>query len=163
LRVSWSVTLIKDTTIAEADQMPPQVGDIFRVVNTKPFRNGEFYEFTTKGQGFNKDSAQVQLKNIAVVPNPYVGAASWEPLSTQVGRGERRIFFIHLPNECTIRIYTLSGKLVDTIEHSSTISDGQASWDLVSKDGMDIAFGVYVFHVDAPGIGEKIGKFAIIK
>ena len=36
-------------------------------------------------------------------------------------------------------------------------------WDLVSKDGMDIAFGVYIFHVDAPGIGEKIGKFAIIK
>jgi len=28
---------------------------------------------------------------------------------------------------------------------------------------MDIAFGVYVFHVDAPGIGEYIGKFAVIK
>jgi hypothetical protein len=132
-------------------------------VNTKPFRNGEFYEFTTKGQGFDKSLAQAELENIAVVPNPYVGAASWEPSTTQVGRGERRIFFIHLPNECTIRIYTISGKLVDTIEHSSTISDGQESWDLVSKDGMDIAFGVYVFHVDAPGIGEKIGKFAIIK
>ena len=36
-------------------------------------------------------------------------------------------------------------------------------WDLVSKDGMDISFGVYVYHVDAPGIGEKIGRFAIIK
>ena len=163
MRVSWSVTLIKDTTIAEEDQRPPQVGDVFRVVNTKPFRNGEFYEFTTKGQGFDRSVAQAELENIAVVPNPYVGAASWEPSTTQVGRGERRIFFIHLPNECTIRIYTISGKLVDTIEHSSTISDGQESWDLVSKDGMDIAFGVYVFHVDAPGIGEKIGKFAIIK
>ena len=70
---------------------------------------------------------------------------------------------MHLPSECTINIYTISGKLVDTIEHSSTIADGQESWDLVSKDGMDIAFGVYVFHVDAPGIGEKIGKFAMIK
>ncbi len=163
LHVSWSVTLIKDTTIAEEEQRPPQVGDVFRVVNTKPFRDGEFYEFTTKGQSFDKSKALVELENIAVVPNPYVGAASWEPLSSEVGRGERRIFFIHLPNECTIRIYTINGKLVDTIEHSSTISDGQESWDLVSKDGMDIAFGVYVFHVDAPGIGEKIGKFAIIK
>lgn len=161
--VSWSVTLIKDTTIAEEEQRPPQIGDVFKVVNTKPFREGEFYEFTTKGQSFDKSKAQAELENVAVVPNPYVGAASWEPLSSEVGRGERRIFFIHLPNECTIRIYTISGKLVDTIEHSSTISDGQESWDLVSKDGMDIAFGVYVFHVDAPGIGEKIGKFAIIK
>ena len=161
--VSWSVTLFKDTLIAEVGQRPPQVGDVYRVVNKKPFREGEFYEFTTKGQGFNKDSAQTGLKNIAVVPNPYVGAASWEPASTEVGRGERRIFFIHLPSECTIRIYTISGKLVDVVEHSSSISDGQESWDLVSKDGTDIAFGVYVFHVDAPGIGEKIGKFAVVK
>ena len=163
LHISWSVTLIKDTTIAEEDQRPPQAGDVLKVVNTKPFREGEFYEFTTKGQGFDKTNAQSEMNNIAVVPNPYVGAASWEPLSSEVGRGERRIFFIHLPYQCTIRIYTISGKLVNTIEHSSTISNGQESWDLVSKDGMDIAFGVYVFHVDAPGVGEKIGKFAIIK
>ena len=95
--------------------------------------------------------------------NPYTGAASWEPLSNSVGRGERRIFFIHLPNECTIRIYSMSGKLVQTIEHNSTISDGQEAWNLVSKDGMDIAYGIYVYHVDAPRIGEKIGRFAIIK
>jgi hypothetical protein len=64
---------------------------------------------------------------------------------------------------CTIRIYTISGKLVKTLEHSGSISDGQESWDLISKDDMEIAYGVYVFHVDAPGIGEQIGKFAIIK
>ena len=107
--------------------------------------------------------AKTDLDNIAVVPNPYVGAASWEKFSTEVGRGERKIYFTHLPNECTIRIYTISGKLVNTIEHSSTIADGQESWDLVSRDAMDIAYGVYIFHVDAPGIGEKIGRFAIVK
>jgi hypothetical protein len=163
LHVSWSVTLLKDTSIAEQDQKLPQPGDVFRLVNTKPFRQGEFYEFTTKAQGFDKSKAQKEMANIAVVPNPYVGAASWEPLSTEVGRGERRVFFIHLPRECTIRIYTISGKLVQTLEHSGSIADGQESWDLVSKDGMDIAYGVYIFHVDAPGIGEQIGKFAIIK
>jgi hypothetical protein len=163
LHVSSSVTLIKDTTISEEQQIPPQPGDVFRVTNKKPFRNGEFYEFTLKGQGFDKTKAITDLNDIAVVPNPYVGAASWEPLSTEVGRGERRIYFMHLPSECRINIYTLSGKLVDTIEHSSSISDGQESWDLVSRDGMDIAFGVYVYHVEAPGIGEKIDKFAVIK
>ena len=163
LQVSWSVSLVKDTTIAENLQRAPQYGDIFKVVNKKPFRKGEFYEFTLKGQAFDKNKAQQGLDSIIVVPNPYVGAASWEPLSTEVGRGERRIYFMHLPNQCTINIYTISGKLVDTIEHSSTISDGQKSWDLVSKDGMDIAFGVYVYQIDAPGIGQKIGKFAVIK
>jgi hypothetical protein len=70
---------------------------------------------------------------------------------------------MHLPSQCTIRIYTISGKFVDEIQHSSSMSDGQESWDLVSKDGMDIAFGVYVYQVDAPDVGQKIGKFAVIK
>ncbi len=136
---------------------------MYKVVTTKPFRKGEFYEFTTKAQAMDLLNAKSELDNIAVVPNPYVGAASWEKFSNEVGRGERKIYFIHLPHECTIRIYTISGKLVDVIEHNSTIADGQESWDLVSRDAMDIAYGVYVFHVDAPGIGEKIGRFAIVK
>ncbi len=163
LHVSWSITFIKDTTIAEDKQRPPQYGDIFKVVNKKPFRKGEFYQFTLKGKGFDKTKAESDINNVSVVPNPYVGAASWEPLSSNVGRGERRIYFMHLPSQCTINIYTLSGKLVDSFQHSGTLSDGQESWDLVSKDGMDIAYGVYVYHIDAPGVGKKIGKFAVIK
>ena len=163
LHVSWSISLFKDTTIAESDQRPPEFGDVFKVVNKKPFRKDEFYEFTLKGQSFDRSKAVSDLDNISVVPNPYVGAASWEPSTTEVGRGERLIYFMHLPSVCTINIYTLSGKLVNTIEHSSTIADGQEKWDLVSKDGMDIAYGIYVFHVSAPDIGEKIGKFAVIK
>ncbi len=163
LHVSWSVTFIKDTSIAEDKQIAPQYGDIFTVVNKKPFRKGEYYAFTLKGVGFDKNKASSDLNKVIVVPNPYVGATSWEPLSNEVGRGERRIYFMHLPNECTINIYTISGKLVKSFQHSSTISDGQESWDLVSKDGMDIAYGVYVFQIDAPGVGQKIGKFAVIK
>ncbi len=163
LKVSWSMTLIKDTTIAEENQRPPQIGDVYKVVTHKPFRQGEYFEFSTQAQGFDKSKAASDLDKIAVVPNPYVGAASWEPATLEMGRGERRIYFIHLPAECTIRIYTISGKHVQTIEHNSSLDDGQEAWNLVSKDGMDIAYGIYVFHVDAPGIGEKIGKFAIIK
>lgn len=163
LHISWSFTIYKDTSIAENQQRAPQYGDVFKIVNKKPFRKGEFFEFTLKGLGFDRIKAQTDLNKVIVVPNPYVGAASWEPLSSEVGRGERRIYFMHLPNQCTISIYTISGKLVDSFQHSSTISDGQESWDLVSKDGMDIAFGIYVYHIEAPGIGEKIGKFAVIK
>jgi hypothetical protein len=162
-RISWSMTLIKDTTIAEEAQIEPQEGDIYKIVIKKPFRTDEYFEFISEGQDFDLSKAQSELDKVAVVPNPYTGAASWEPISNSVGRGERRIFFIHLPSECTIRIYTMSGKLLDTIEHNSTIDDGQESWDLVSKDGMEISYGIYIYHVDAPGIGETISRFAIIK
>lgn len=163
LRVSWSVSLIQDTTIAEQNQRHPQFGDVFKLVTKKPFRKGEYFEFTSQAPQFDKEKAVNDLDKVAVVPNPYVGAASWEATSTEVGRGERKIFFIHLPRQCTIRIYTISGKFVKEIVHDSSIDDGQASWDLVSNDGMEIAYGIYVFHIDAPGLGQKVDKFAIIK
>jgi hypothetical protein len=110
------------------------------------------------------ERAKSDLDRIAVVPNPYVGAASWEEvLRFRTGRGERKIYFINLPHRCTIRIFSVSGHHVQTIEHDSVIDDGQVSWNLVSKDGMDISYGVYIYHVDAPGIGETIGRFAVIK
>jgi hypothetical protein len=162
-RKAWSITLVKDTTIAESQQRLPQPGDVYKVSTRRPFRTGEYYSFTVRGPGFDLQKAQTGLKDVAVVPNPYVGAASWEPASTSVGRGERRIFFIHLPKKCTIRIYTISGHLVQTLEHNSTLDNGQEPWNLVTKDGMDVAYGVYVFHVEAEGVGSKIDRFAIIK
>ncbi|MCD4692870.1 MAG: hypothetical protein K8R79_08150, partial [Calditrichales bacterium] len=160
---SWSVTFIKDTAIAESEQRIPQPGDIFRVYTKRPFRSGEYYEFIITAPSFSQDKAESDLDRIAVVPNPYVGAASWEAQTSSVGRGERKIQFINLPKDCTIRIYTISGRLVQTIEHHGTLDDGQEAWNLISRDGMDVAFGIYVYHVDAKGVGSKISKFAIIK
>jgi hypothetical protein len=161
--VGWSVSLFPDTAIAKDQQIAPKSGDIYKVVTTKPFRTGEYYQFTTKSPYFDKTKFQQDMNDIAVVPNPYAAAASWEPTTTSTGRGERRVYFIHLPAKCTIRIYTVSGSLVQTLYHDATLANGQEPWNLISKDGMDIAFGIYVFHVDAPGLGQKVGRFAIIK
>ncbi|MGE5497973.1 MAG: hypothetical protein ACM3Q2_07885 [Syntrophothermus sp.] len=163
-RVSWSVSLDIDTTIHDpAKRIAPQPGDVYRIVTRKPFRSGEYVDYTVKAPSLDAAKAQSDLNRIAVVPNPYVGAASWEQSTQAVGRGERKIYFIHLPAVCTIRIYTLAGKLVQQLEHNSTIDDGQESWNLVSRDGMNVSYGVYLFHVDAPGIGKKIDRFAVIK
>jgi hypothetical protein len=160
---TWSFTLLVDTLIAPSQQRAPQTGDVFRIATRKPFRTGEYFEFTTVAPEFNPAIARSDLNKIAVVPNPYVGAASWEPATTSVGRGPRLIYFIHLPRLCSIRIYTISGHLVQELEHNSTIDNGQEPWNLVSRDGMNIAYGVYVFQIDAPGIGTYVDKFAVIK
>jgi hypothetical protein len=52
---------------------------------------------------------------------------------------------------------------VQTLEHDATHDDGSEAWNLTTKDGLDIAWGTYFYHVDAPGIGEKVGKFAVIR
>jgi len=156
------------------DTILPAAGDIFLISTYKPFRGeygdslnsimGDIFEFTTKAAMIDKQQAKSGLDQIAVVPNPYIVSATWEPKSLfSTGRGARMVEFIHLPKECTIRIYTVRGYLVDTIHHNKYIDDGSEFWDLRTKDGMEIAYGLYIFHIEAPGIGETIGKFAVVK
>lgn len=176
LNTSWRVKLFSDTLNV---QYPPQQGDQFLISTTKPFSPADTLRFTAKGVSFVPEKAQSDLDNIYVVPNPYVASATWERRNPFLkGRGDRRIWFMNLPDECTIKIFTLRGYLVKTIEYNgqyyhspeyapdgetSGTPLGAVSWNLVSKDEMDIAYGVYIYHVDAPGIGEMVGKFAVIK
>jgi hypothetical protein len=142
----------------------PVPGDQFIIKSRKPFSALDVLDFTVKGADIDVDVPSSMLKEIAVVPNPYVVTASWEPQHLyDSGRGVRKIDFINLPPECSIKIFTISGKYVDTVKHSSEIWDGAESWNLLSRDGLEIAYGVYLFHIDAPGIGSHVGKFAVIK
>jgi len=145
-------------------KITPKPGDVFRFTVKKPFNLEDKYTFTTTAGKMSTEAAKNQMNNIYVVPDPYVSTASWEkPLYYSSGRGERRIDFVNLPQECTIRVYTASGKIVKTIQHSSTMTNGAQPWDLTTDDGLTVSFGVYIYHVDAPGIGTKIGKFSVIK
>lgn len=144
----------------------PQPGDKFRIYTNKPFYQNDYFSFTTKSSIVDNTIANKSLSNISVVPNPYIATAPWEQRTLySTGRGTRKIDFINLPANCTIRIYTITGALVKTLYKSASnlYNGGTISWDLVSDDGMDVAYGLYIYHVDAPGIGEYIGKFAVIK
>jgi hypothetical protein len=104
------------------------------------------------------------LNKIKVVPNPYIITNSWEPQNPySTGRGERQIHFTHLPAKCTIKIFNVKGQLVNTIVHDNPLNDGTAIWNMLSKDNLEIAYGIYIFHVQAEGVGEKIGKFVVLK
>ncbi|MDP2038890.1 MAG: hypothetical protein Q8L04_16030, partial [Ignavibacteria bacterium] len=142
----------------------PRPGDIFRFTTSKPFLKDDYFEFSTKGATVDNELAKNDLSKVAVVPNPYISAASWEVRNNVAnGRGTRRLDFIHLPSSCTVRIYTVTGALIKTLEKTTGATDGTLSWNLITEDGTDVAYGLYIYHVDAPGVGEYIGKFAIIK
>ncbi len=142
----------------------PQPGDTAYVNLKKPFLSGDVFTFTSKIPFVDNQEAKVQLDNIKVVPNPYLASSRWEVKNPYTsGRGPRSLHFTHLPPKCTIRIFTVDGELVQTIEHSALIDDGSEEWNMLSKDKLSISYGVYIYHIEAPGIGEKIGKFAVIK
>jgi hypothetical protein len=159
LAISWGLSLGFDSILTA-----PRAGDTLKVVLSKLFRADDVFEFSTAGQYISPDLAKTTLEEVKVVPNPYVAAATWEERNPYTsGRGPRAIHFIHLPQVCTIRIFTVSGELVRTIEHQSSMNNGTAEWNLLTRDNLSAAYGVYIYHIDAPGVGEKVGKFAIIK
>lgn len=144
----------------------PGSGDVYTVATTKPFSGRDEFLFSTYASGVDDDDAKSQLDRIKVVPNPYVAAASWEkPLAPTItsGRGERRVDFIHVPRDARIRIYSPRGELVRELRHDGFIDDGTVSWDLRSRSNLDVAYGVYFYHVEVPGVGETTGKLALIK
>ena len=159
LVTTWSVSTVFDTI-----NTPPTDGDTLIVVLSKLFRSSDIYEFTTRAQQIDKASEKEGLNRIRVVPNPYIVTSEWEQRNSYSGgRGPRSIHFNHLPQRCTIRIYSVSGELVTTIEHDAGLLDGSEEWNLLTRDNLAVSYGIYVFHVDAPGVGEFVGKFAIIK
>lgn len=109
---------------------------------------------------------------VMVIPNPYRGdidyssAASGHPWEDPSRAGwtehSRRISFINLPSVCTIRIYTLSGELVKTLEHEDQFSSVQ-DWDMISSDVQLIASGIYLFSVEDESGKTQVGKFVVLK
>ncbi len=162
-KYSWTIKF-KIPTDDTTGMIRPQPGDVFQVRMHVPPQMGEAIEFTSQKPRIDPQKAAFDLNRIAVVPNPYVVTERWEPSSPYLsGRGPMAIHFIHLPKDCTIRIYTVQGYLVDTIEHHAEAYESTAVWDVISKDKMHIAPGHYVYHVQAPGIGQKVGRFMVIK
>ena len=100
----------------------------------------------------NNDTAVSACDLINVVPNPYYAYSNYEtnPL-------DNRIKITNLPDVCTINIYTTNGTLVRTFRKDSPITS--VDWDLKNQVGIPIASGVYIIHVDAPGVCEKIVKW----
>ena len=76
----------------------------------------------------------------------------------------RRLLFTHIPAHCTIKIFTSSGVFVDKIEVNNSPDNGIIHWDMLTKEGLEIAPGIYIYYVKSHDTGkEKLGKFAIIK
>ena len=124
---------------------------------------------------FQQDNvSQNALDLIRVVPNPYYGSSSYEERRT-----DTRVRITNLPNKCTIKIFTMNGTLVRTIKrdvngqediYTGTVAGSgndtkqakrspYVDWDLKNQNNIAVASGLYIFHIVAPGVGEKIVKW----
>jgi hypothetical protein len=165
--ISWGGTVFGFDFNSVADESGlPKPGDIYRYDFSRPFTASDSITFMVNGAvEVDKGKLNSSMEDIKVVPNPYVMTNSMEPaVANKFLNQRRRIMFTHIPAECEIRIYTSSGVLVDNIEVTNEPSNGTIHWDLLSKEDLEIAAGMYIYHVKSKATGkEKIGKFAVIK
>jgi hypothetical protein len=103
---------------------------------------------------------ETNLKHVGVVPNPYFVRSKFKETKYL-----RQIRFTNLTKSCTIKIFTITGEHVSTIEHESE-SSGNAWWDMRTVNNQEVAPGLYIFHVmekDDVSQNPFIGKFAVIR
>jgi hypothetical protein len=110
------------------------------------------------------------LAKINVVPNPYYGYSAYEvtTLSTTVK-------ITNLPANCVVTIYSIDGRFIRQYKRNEagviqspprtnppileTQINPDIEWDLKNSKGIPIASGVYLIHVNAPGLGEHVIKW----
>lgn len=71
--------------------------------------------------------------------------------------------FANLTQTATIRIYTVSGRLVSEIEE--TDGDGGTTWDMRDQGNRRIVPGIYIYHVwtEEESIKQFVGKFSVVE
>lgn len=133
-------------------------GDVFEFIWANPASANDVYDIATTSLVRNNASlAASGLDRIRAVPNPYYTRSNYEIDPIRNGRVMR---FINLPESCTIRVFNLGGDLVRTLKKTD-ISTSVMDWDLLTENGLPLGSGVYVYHVDAPGVGSTFGRIAV--
>ena len=142
---------VTDTSVA------PKTGDVARIVSGKPFvLERDLFRIETQ-RYTTREVSKEDLRNIRVVPNPYIVTAEWD-LDPYV----KQLAFTNLPSECDIHIYTLRGERVQRLHHRSE-TDSWEYWNMLTFNGQEIAYGLYIYVVKTPQGDTKAGKFAVIK
>lgn len=128
----------------------------------------KFGKYTQTMQRVMPGSTPTQtLDDVYVVPNPYRANAAWDLAETSFEPTGRRLRFFNLPPVATIRIFSVAGDHVATVEHDEARNRSEGlettSWNLISKNEQDTVSEIYIYHITTPDGQEKIGKFVVIR
>ena len=107
--------------------------------------------------------AKSDLSTVRVVPNPFNLSA----VDLNYTGAPNKITFFNLPPVCTISIYTETGDLVQTIEHTN--GSGDDSWGFLSEEHQSsqsdqiITSGIYIAFFKTPDGNTNFQKFIIVR
>jgi hypothetical protein len=104
-----------------------------------------------EGANLNLVAPGESVDDAYVYPNPFKGIGP---------DGGRSVFFAGLPEQATIRIFTLQGIHLRTLEHHNEM--GAERWDLMTEKGEHVAGGIYLYTIESDGKTVR-GKVAVLR
>lgn len=106
-----------------------------------------------------KRAGKTDLGKVRIVPNPFIMNAD----DNLKFPGEpNKLAFYNLTQNCTIKIYSELGELIDTIHHTDGSSDEY--WNNNTSSNQYVVSGVYIAVITDDATGQKqIQKFAVIR
>lgn len=98
-------------------------------------------------------------------PADNLGEAHAFPVPFRPDKGHTKITFTKLTDVSRIRIYTISGELVKTIEKTDITSDEYVWTPVVNENNEELFSGVYIYYIDKEGDKKdhRSGKLVIIR
>lgn len=110
----------------------------------------EVAHFSVISLGIAKQAAP-DLTGAKVFPNPFIpGSAVY---------GALKITFSGLTLDAEIKIFTIAGELVKTLN----ATNGEAAWDATNENKREVASGSYIYLITDSQDRKKTGKIVIIK
>ena len=162
----WRATAFVIDFMLTTEATYPAPGDVYQVEWKRPFFVTDTIRFTVNtSSAIDEAVISGDMKEIKVVPNPYVMTNMMETqVSNPFLNQRRKLLFTHIPADCRIRIFTVSGVLVDEINVHNEPDNGIIHWDMLTRENLEIAAGMYIYHIESGATGDtKLGKFAVIK
>jgi hypothetical protein len=125
---------------------------------TRPsYAPGLNYKITVQARYAVDQSTSGDLSRVHTVPDPYYVTNALEATANT-----KVLKFVNLPNRAIIRIYSLSGVLVQVLTHNDQGGSGEATWNLRNRNNQFVASGVYFYHVEGPDGQTKVGRFTVV-
>ncbi len=151
-----------------------RVDNSYKVVSgTDEFNGYPTYQFSFEGVQAEELVEEVDINHaldmINVVPNPYYGYSSYE-----TSQFTNTVKITNLPAKCVVKIFTIDGKFVKQYNRNEVgLSQADRNnpgiamtqitpaleWDLKNTKGIPVASGVYLIHIEAEGMGERVIKW----
>ncbi len=117
----------------------------------------DVFRFEVPGTLFDSELQKEDVALINVFPNPYYGVNE-----SETSPYNHFVTFSHLPQRATVRLYDLAGNLVRVLEKSGP--DSFLRWDLNNHNGLPVASGIYLAHLELPDIGaDRTLKLVIVQ